>query len=88
MRTDRDKNQPSQAVYKSLQKLSIGSLWERLTVRIQYLFNAFLDAYCWPVDRNAEFLTAMKWHTEWVFSNAFLIHAVPWVLRPLLGNLI
>ncbi|KAF1852229.1 cytochrome P450 [Cucurbitaria berberidis CBS 394.84] len=41
-----------------------------------------------PHCRNKEFLEATKWHAEWVFSNAFLIHAVPWIFKPVLGNLI
>lgn len=40
------------------------------------------------VGRDLAFLEATKSHAEWVFSNAFIIHAIPWFLRPLVGNLI
>ncbi|KAF1996337.1 cytochrome P450 [Amniculicola lignicola CBS 123094] len=38
-----------------------------------------------PQCRDAAFLEGMKWHAEWVFSNATLINSLPAFLRPIVG---
>jgi cytochrome P450 len=50
------------------------------------VIDAATDGFNPFIGRNEQFIKAMKWHGEWVFSNATMINALLPFLRPVVGN--